>query len=119
MLIYVDLDNTLCFTEGTNYHMATPIYDRINKINQLFDLGNKITIWTARGSGSGIDYQELTRKQLDRWGVKYHELSIGIKPVYDILIDDKNISLHDFDKGILDEHRHKKDPRDHPRIPES
>lgn len=30
----------------------------------------------------------FTKKQLNKWGVKYHELIFG-KPSYDILIDDK------------------------------
>ena len=95
MIIYVDLDNTLCHTEGTKYQTSTPIQSRIDKINRLYSK-NRIVIYTARGSGSGIDYTELTKSQLESWGVQYHELSVGKKPVFDLLIDDKAISDKEF-----------------------
>ena len=95
MTIYVDLDNTLCKTIGTDYKNAKPYDQRINKINTLFKT-NKIVIYTARGSGSGINYKELTQNQLKSWGVNYHELNIGEKPVFDLLIDDKALSDKEF-----------------------
>lgn len=92
MNIYVDIDNTICKTEdihGINkYKMSVPIKDKIEYINSLYDSGNKITYWTARGNSSGIDQTELTRNQLQEWGCKYHDLIMG-KPSYDLLIDDK------------------------------
>ena len=97
MIIYVDLDNTLCHTEGTKYHESTPIPVRIEKINNLY-LKHRIVIYTARGSGTGKDHTELTKSQLKSWGVKYHELSVGKKPVFDLLIDDKAISDKEFFK---------------------
>ena len=51
--------------------------------------------WTARGTGSGIDWRDITEKQLEEWGVKYHELKFG-KPVYDLFIDDKNIESKEY-----------------------
>ena len=51
--------------------------------------------WTARGTGSGIDWREVTEKQFKKWGVKYHELRFG-KPIYDLFIDDKNINAETF-----------------------
>ena len=88
--IYVDIDNTIAETNGMDYENSKPIIDRINKINNLHDDGNTIVYWTARGSVSGIDYSELTKKQFEEWGVKYHDLKFG-KPAYDLFIDDKNI----------------------------
>ena len=70
--------------------------DRIKKVNELYNKGNKITIYTARGSVSKIDYRELTISQLKRWGVLYHDLNIGEKPNFDILIDDKAKSDTEF-----------------------
>ena len=95
MIIYVDLDNTLCFTKGIDYEGSEPIVNRINKLNNLYDK-NKIVIYTARGSLTGIDHSELTKSQLKKWGVKYHELNIGKKPVFDLLIDDKAKSDKEF-----------------------
>lgn len=88
MIIYVDLDNTLCKTDGLEYEKSVPIMDRIHKINKLYET-NKIVIYTARGSKTGINHRDLTEKQLNKWGVKYHELDIGNKPVFDLLIDDR------------------------------
>lgn len=102
MQIYVDLDNTLCTTSGVDYADATPIYDRIEKVNKLYG-SHTITIYTARGSlFNRRDIEKLTLNQLEEWGVKYHYLSVGEKPVYDLLIDDRNICLDDFDGGCLE-----------------
>lgn len=94
--IYVDIDNTICKTVDANYHKAKPIYENIEKINKLYDDGNLITYYTARGSVSKIDWYELTKSQLDSWGCKYHDLSVGKKPAYDLLIDDKAINSNNF-----------------------
>ena len=88
----VDIDDTICRTPKTNgkpqYNKSEPIQYRIDMINDLYDAGNTIIYWTARGSSSGIDHTELTRKQLISWGVKCHDIRLG-KPSYDIWIDDK------------------------------
>ena len=95
MIIYVDVDNTICQTQGTDYKNATPIPARIAHINSLYASGNNITYWTARGSGSGIDHTALTREQLTAWGCKYSELRMG-KPVFDLFIDDKVITANTY-----------------------
>ena len=95
-----DLDDTICNTPlrptdlKPGYLEATPIPYMIEQVNRLYDEGHKIIIQTARGRGSGIDWTELTREQLDRWGVKYHELEpMFHKPTADIFIDDKGINV--------------------------
>ena len=96
MIIYVDIDETICTSpENRNYAEATPIADNITKINELYDAGNTIIYWTARGTVTGIDWREITEKQFESWGVKYHNLKFG-KPAYDLFIDDKNISSDRF-----------------------
>ena len=96
MIIYVDIDETICTkTEDLNYANAKPIPERINKINNLFNEGNTIIYWTARGTVSGIDWREVTERQFNEWGVKYHNLMFG-KPAYDLFIDDKNINSERF-----------------------
>lgn len=91
MKIFVDVDNTICKTIGTDYANAKPLKKKIAIINEFYDQGHEITYWTARGSGSGIDWYELTKEQLAKWGVKYHNFMVG-KPVYDIFIDDKTFN---------------------------
>ena len=92
MLIYVDVDETICKTpECRDYRKAVPLKAHIDKINKLYDAGNTIIYWTARGTVTGIDWREVTEKQFKEWGVKYHDLKFG-KPAYDLFIDDKNIN---------------------------
>ena len=99
MIVYVDIDETICTSpENRNYFEATPIRKNIKKINQLYDEGDVIVYWTARGSGSGIDWREVTENQFKEWGVKYHELRFG-KPVYDLFVCDKVINSDDFFKA--------------------
>ena len=96
MIIYVDIDETICESpEDRDYTKAQPIKERIEKINKLFDEGNTIVYWTARGTMTGIDWYQVTQKQFDIWGVKYHDLKMG-KPAYDLFIDDKNIKSDTF-----------------------
>ena len=97
MIIYVDMDETICFYEGErHYPDAVPNLSRIAKINELYDEGNTITYYTARGSQSGIDWTEVTENQLKSWGCKYHNLSVGRKPHYDLLICDKAVNSDVF-----------------------
>ena len=77
-----DLDGTICDTPlrkedlKPGYLESTPYPFMVEQVNQLYDEGNHIIIMTARGRGSGIDWTKLTIEQLDRWGVKYHDLSL-------------------------------------------
>ena len=96
MIIYVDIDETICKSpEDRNYSMAKPIVKNIQKINKLYDEGNTIVYWTARGTGSGIDWSGTTKEQFIQWGVKCHDIKFG-KPIYDLFIDDKNINSETF-----------------------
>ena len=96
MIIYVDIDETICTSpENRDYSKAAPLKSRIDKINKLYSDGHTIVYWTARGTGSGIDWRNVTEKQFSEWGVKYHDLKFG-KPIYDLFIDDKNISSKIF-----------------------
>lgn len=96
MVIYIDIDNTICRSKDTNdYTNSEPITENINKANKLFYEGHTIVYWTARGSLSGKDWKSLTENQLKKWNVKYHELKFG-KPYYDYFIDDKNVNTKDW-----------------------
>ena len=96
MIIYVDIDETICETpDSRDYTQSTPIRERIEKINSMYEQGHTVVYWTARGTGSGLDCREITEKQFKDWGVLYHELRFG-KPIYDLFIDDKNISSNEY-----------------------
>jgi len=101
-IIYVDIDETICRRESDidfgvihDYTKAKPIVENIEKINQLYDEGNTIVYWTARGSRKQIDWTELTTNQLNEWGVKYHELRVD-KPFYDLFIEDKSLRIEEI-----------------------
>ena len=96
MKIYVDIDNTICKTDGMNYSEATPISSNIKKINQLYDKGHTIKYWTARGTVTKKDFYDLTFNQLNKWGCKFHSLSVGEKPAYDLLICDKTKRIEEI-----------------------
>lgn len=101
-----DIDNTICFTRGSDYHNSVPRLDIIKKINQLYDGGHHIIFMTARGASSGIDWEDHTIAQLSGWNVRYHELICNKKPNADLFIDDKAVNIEDWNgspglKGIV------------------
>ena len=99
-----DLDGTICDkAKNDDYDKSYPFLERIRKINKLYDEGNEIVFFTARGMGrhnnnASLAIQEfyaLTENQLNSWKVKYHQLILG-KPSGDIYVDDKGIKDGDF-----------------------
>ena len=75
----------------------------IERVNKLYDEGNTIYIYTARGMGQYKgdlvqvynNLYVLTLDSLTKWGIKHHGLIMG-KLHYDYLIDDKAMSLNEF-----------------------
>ena len=98
MIIYVDIDDTICYrlNKTVDYTDSLPIYEHIDKINKLYDEGHEITYWTARGTKTKIDWYDVTKTQLDQWGCKYHKLITGEKPAYDLLICDKTKRIEEM-----------------------
>jgi len=99
-MIYVfDIDGTLCkLVDNAQYQEAEPFKDRIDIVNKLYDEGNYIKLYTARGSQTGIDWTQITEEQLSTWKLNYHELIINCKPHGDLFIDDKAINADLFFK---------------------
>ena len=103
MKFVFDIDGTICTTTDGNYSNAKPMIDRIEKNNKLFDDNHVIIYQTARGMGRTNNnvlksyelFYDLTKKQLDEWGVKYHDLFLG-KPAADMYVDDKGVSDVEF-----------------------
>tara|TARA_Y100000034_G_C6706391_1_gene311798 strand:- start:124 stop:426 length:303 start_codon:yes stop_codon:yes gene_type:complete len=100
MVIYVDIDGTICNTppkgDSWDYEKSTPKYKQILKINHLYMEGHEIVYWTARGSGSGKSWRTLTRRQLGNWGCQYTRIEIRRKPSYDLFIDDKSKRIEEI-----------------------
>lgn len=105
----IDLDDTICFPNHdfkdafNKYYKAAPNVDVIKKINELYDSGNKIIIFTARrmltfdGDLKKIkkDVEKITIDWLSQNSVKYSELLFG-KPYADYYVDDKATTLNTF-----------------------
>jgi hypothetical protein len=97
--VWVDIDGTLAITKGNDYKKSVPNVEVVNKINQMYDQGCYIKVWTGRGSSSGIDWNLVTIDQLSKWGLKYHKLEFVKKP--DMIVDDKALSVKDFIDGLF------------------
>ena len=97
-VICFDIDNTICTTNRNNYLDAKPKYAVIKKINELYENGYYIKLFTARFMGRNQENVKKAKKQgytltmiqLKKWNLKFHKLIMG-KPSYDLLIDDKSI----------------------------
>jgi len=88
-IIAIDIDGVITLEDlGADFDKAVPNPEAITLINKLYDEGNTIVLWTARGKFRHKDVWNITKQQLHRWGVKYHILNID-KPTYDVIIDDK------------------------------
>ncbi len=92
-----DIDETITAGKVPEdyYELAKPNNKMIKIINQLYNKGHTIIVFTARGSGSGKNWDIVTKEQLYNWGLKYHSLLFG-KPVADYFIDDKNLTIAEF-----------------------
>ena len=90
-----DIDGTLCTNTEGDYERAEPQPDVIRRVNALHDAGDKILLYTARGSTTGIDWRAVTELQLKEWGVRYHSLQFG-KPTADLYVDDKAVNLREW-----------------------
>lgn len=91
--LVVDIDGVLAAAvPDLDYASATPLTENIARVNALHDAGCEIVLYTARGTATGKDWREVTRRQMDAWGVRYHELLFG-KPAADVYVDDRLLTL--------------------------
>jgi len=84
-----DIDNTI--REFINPEKFEPISRMINIINNRYDRGHYIHLYTANNDKKGVE------KWLKEYGVKYHEITYN-KPVAHIYIDDASVNAYDFMK---------------------
>lgn len=90
----IDIDGVIARIQPQlDYAQAEPNEPMIKVINKLYDMGNEIIIFTARGYVTGKDWKAVTTDQFARWGLKYHELHFG-KPNADYYVDDKMLDMN-------------------------
>ena len=110
-IICFDLDNTICTTKKNYYKKSKPKKSVIKLINNLYNEGFIIKIFTSRFMGRNNENIKqaskkgflITANQLKKWKVFYHDLIMG-KPSYDIMIDDKAFG---FNKNWTNKKRNK------------
>lgn len=100
--LVIDIDDTISFTYNRDFDNSVPNQLVIDRINELYDEGWNIILYTARGGKScktleekEAKYRLITEKWLLKNNVKYHSLMFG-KPNADYYVDDKNISIDEF-----------------------
>ena len=112
-IICFDLDEVICKNQKNKnnliiYEISKPIIKSVKIINELYNDGYQIDIFTARGmtryKGNinliKKNLKKLTIRQLKKWKLKYHNLYFG-KPYYDFFIDDKSYGFDiDWQKKI-------------------
>lgn len=91
MKICFDIDGTICTNTNGEYAKAKPFPERIRIIHELIAEGHEIIFCTARGTETGIDWRDLTKSQLENWGLPTNNLFFG-KPSADQYVDDKGVS---------------------------
>ena len=93
-----DLDGTLCTNTYGAYDEAEPFPWAIERLNALAEAGHRIVVFTARGTATGIDWTDVTRGQLDSWGVRYDDVKLG-KPSADVYVDDRAVHTTAWREG--------------------
>lgn len=99
----IDVDDVISTHVNRDYDNAIPNEEVIGKINELYDSGVTVKLFTARGQVSckgDIDLINKTKRPtLEKWlakhNVKYHELLFG-KPIADMYVDDKCMTVQEF-----------------------
>lgn len=96
---FVDIDGTLVkyrkFTE-INEVPPTPIQSVIDKVNSEYDNGAHVVITTARPS----EYELFTKQELEKIGVKYHQLIMGIGRGTRYIINDRDPEAPEVDRAV-------------------
>lgn len=88
-----DIDGVIAAkTRENDYAKAVPLERNIELLRELHRQGHQIVLFTARGYATGIDWRDVTKRQMEQWDVPHHQLLFG-KPDADIYIDDKFFEL--------------------------
>lgn len=94
MKIIIDLDGVICSEEKTfERSLSKPLPNASNIINQLYDNGHDIIIYTGRSWSE----EKMTKNWLSINNIKYHSLIMG-KIIGDVWIDDRAIHFENWDK---------------------
>ena len=105
-VIYIDIDETICTQTDSNYEKAKPFKKAINKINELYNQGNTIVVYTSRFMGRTNNNYDKAYKlgynfiRYKANAIDFGELKMG-KPQFDLLIDDKTYNYNQNWEDLL------------------
>jgi hypothetical protein len=103
VIIGFDMDGIITSDNGgwteDYYHSCKPNFDVISFMKKLSQSGHKIIIYTSRLSNR---VKAVTVEWLNRYDVPYDAIHFD-KPLYDFMIDDRNISVDDLKQLIWEE----------------
>lgn len=89
-VIAVDLDGVLCRGEFWGGKEPKPNLKMIKKVQELYNNGAIIIIYTARQPKMYVE----TLSWLIKYNVPFHGIAMFVKPGADYYIDDKAIDIH-------------------------
>jgi histidinol phosphatase-like enzyme len=96
---FVDIDGTLIkyrkFTE-IKETPPTPIQSVIDKVNNEYDNGAHVVITTARPT----ELELFTKQELEKIGVKYHQLVMEIGRGTRYIINDRDPEAPEVDRAV-------------------
>jgi CMP-N,N'-diacetyllegionaminic acid synthase len=96
MTFCFDIDGVIMnIVPDNDYSLSTPIIENVALINYLFSKDHRIILYTARGSLTKINWENLTKQQLKDCKLMYHEIIFN-KPAADYYIDDRLISIDEI-----------------------
>jgi len=92
MRFLIDIDGTLVTQQKPGeYDKAVPLEGAIEAVNDLYDAGNQIVLYTSRN----YKYMRQTHDSLRKFGFKFHHICFG-KPHGDIIIDDRALRYNNW-----------------------
>jgi len=107
---WFDIDGVITDTSlDGDYETAIPDEAMIATINELYDLGHTIVIFTSRGTKREVEMREAINLQLKAFGVQYHRLLIMRR---DFTVDDSTLRPDEF-LDFLEVPEHKETEEDY------
>ena len=102
MIVGFDLDGVIAKDNGgwtsDYYSSCRPNLDAVTLMKKLNKQGHKIIIYTSRLSN---EVKKVTVEWLHKYDVPYDAIHFD-KPLYDFMLDDKNTSVAELEKFVLE-----------------
>jgi histidinol phosphatase-like enzyme len=96
---FVDIDGTLIKYRKFDQLLITepePIQSVIDKVNSEYNSGAHIIITTARP----VEFELFTKQELEKIGVKYHQLVMGVGRGTRYIINDRDPEASEVDRAV-------------------